>query len=221
MKNAPLIEMDAAEAAELYKDYAEQIKERGEKTEQYLKDLKQTYYHLSQGRKVIDIFEVFKTSGVRENGDPFLGLARADWKKVVFHKMPMGAAAFTNTTNTPTNWRGDSQTPAGSVELPSTTFPSWRTLPIAEDADEWAKNHPQTERSKLQSKVPVVPAHILPNGALDNYYILFEVVEGQWAELPVPPVAADPYLLKRINANAFVVLAEWDITPIEQAIMRA
>ena len=55
----------------------------------------------------------------------------------------------------------------------------------------------------------------MPTGKLDNYYILFEVV--QWDDVPV---AADPYLLKRINANAFVVLAEWDVTVVEQAVMR-
>jgi hypothetical protein len=221
MQNAPTIEIGADEARELYQDYAEQIKERGDKAEKYLKELKQTYYHLSQGRKVIDIFEVFKNSGLRENGDPFLGLARADWNKVVFHKLPMGAAAFTKSEKNALDWQGNSQVPAGSVELPSTTFPTWKAREVPENSGEWEKSHPGLDRSKLQSKVPIIPAHILPNGSLENYYILFEVLEGQWAELPVPPVAADPYLLKRINANAFVVLAEWDITPIEQAIMRA
>jgi hypothetical protein len=214
MENAPTIEVSAEEAKELYQEYAEQIKDRGEKAEQYLKDLKSTYFHLSQGRKVIDIFEVMKKSGVRENGDPFLGIARADWKKVYFHKLPMGSGVFTKNEST---WRDFS---ADSVELPSTTFKTWELEPLAEDADEWAKNHRRITRSKLQAKAPLVPAHILPNGSLENYYILFEVPEGQWSEILLPPVGADPFLLKRINANAFVVLAEWDVTPIEQAIMR-
>ena len=43
----------------------------------------------------------------------------------------------------------------------------------------------------------------------------FEVT--QWDQVP----AADRYLLKRINSNTFVVLAEWDVTEVEQAAMRA
>jgi hypothetical protein len=30
----------------------------------------------------------------------------------------------------------------------------------------------------------------------------------------------EPRLRKRINANCFVVLAEWDITPVELAVLR-
>ena len=207
MKNAPVIEVGEDEARELYEDYAEQIKKRGDEAEKYLKDLKQTYYHLSQGRKVIDIFEVFKKSSLKDNGDPELAIARADLKKVFFHKQNMGAGSFTESDSL--YWMK-----SADVSLPSGTFKEWRRIPN-QSTGKWA---PKTivERERLQTKVPLIPAHILPNGKLENYYILFEVVE--WNEVPV---AADPYLLKRINANAFVVLAEWDITPIEQAIMRA
>lgn len=207
---ASTIEMKPEEAEVLYKEYAEQIKERGDKAEKYLKELKSTYFHLSQGRKVIDIFEVFKNSGVKENGDPFLGIARADLIKIFFHKQAMGAGLFADKQR----WPGS----ASDVSLPSTTFPIWKTREVPEDASEWDKNNPGLDRQVLQVKVPLVPAHILPDGALDNYYILFEVPE--WSEVPVPPVGADPYLLKRINSNAFVILAEWDVTPIEQAILR-
>lgn len=213
--NVPTIEMSIEEAETLYEDYSKLIKQRGDDTEKYLKELKSTYYHLSQGRKVIDIFEVFKKSGTRENGDTYLGLARADWKKVVFHKQAMGAGTFTNTE---INW--SSTFPAGSVDLPGTTFPTWATDEVPADATDWQKAHPTIARRSLQTKVPIIPVHILPEGKLDNYYILFEVVEGAWTELPTPPVGADPYLLKRINSNCFVVLAEWDVTDIEQAVMR-
>ncbi len=201
--NAPTLELDEKQAKQLYNEYAEQIKERGDKAEKYLKDLKSTYYHLSQGRKVIDIFEVFKKSGLKEDGTPNLAIARADLKKVYFQKEAMGAGCFTEKDR----WYDSSD----NVRLPSGTFPNW---PLVGETDAWEDT--QIKDKTIYSKVPLVPAHIMPDGALDNYYILFEVVE--WNAVPV---AADPYLLKRINGNAFVVLAEWDITPIEQAIMRA
>lgn len=210
---APTLEMSEAEAKLLYQDYAEQIKERGDKAEQYLKDLKQTYYHLSQGRKILDIFEVFKNCEKHENGEPKLGIARADLKKTFFHKQALGAGRFMSTKS---NWSSDEK--SHDIALPSSTFSVWSAKELPEEATEWQKTHPEIDRSIVQANVPVIPAHILPSGALDNYYILFEVPE--WTEVPQPPVAADPYLLKRINANAFVVLAEWDITPAELAVMR-
>lgn len=204
MDKAPIIEMDEAEAKALYDDYAEQIKKRGDDAEKHLKDLKSTYYHLSQGRKVIDIYEVFKNSGLKKDGTPQLAIARADLKKVYFHKEAMGAGCFAKKEN----WYDA----ADNVRLPSGTFKQWE-MTETDPNDKWSR--PKIVRQSLVSKVPLVPAHVMPSGKLDNYYILFEVV--QWDDVPV---AADPYLLKRINANAFVVLAEWDVTPIEQAIMR-
>lgn len=205
MKNTPTIGMPEAQAKELYQEYSKEIKKRGDDAEKYLKELKSIYYHLSQGHKVIDIFEVFKKSSLKENGDTELAIARADLKNVFFHKQSMGAGTFSVAES---KWGGG----AMDVSLPSGTFPEWKMI---DAPTEWNPTRKVIEREVLQTKVPLIPAHIMPNGKLDNYYILFEVVE--WNEVPV---AADPYLLKRINANCFVVLAEWDITPVEQAILR-
>ena len=80
--------------------------------------------------------------------------------------------------------------------------------------NEW--NIGSIKRNNITAKVPLIPAVLLPESkSLDGYYILFEVEE--WNEIPV---AKDPYLLKRINANAFVVLAEWDVTDVELSVMR-
>ena len=196
------------EAAEHYKEYAEQIKARGDKAEQYLKDLKTAYLHMSKGRKVLDIYEVFKNSGVNENGEPLLAIAPADVSSIIFEKQPMGSGTFTEHSR----W---SKASKSDVHLPSNTFPTWK-----EEENGRVKSFgPGSERSNIEAKVPVVPAHILPDGKLDNYYILFEVKE--WSE---PQKASfqkgDPYLLKRINNNAFAVLAEWDVTDVEAAILR-
>ena len=99
------------------------------------------------------------------------------------------------------------------VRIPTTTF-DWKT----EKGEGEFENEDIIIRQQIQTQVPIVPAHLLPKGRLDNYYILFEV--NEWTEQPVPPVAKDPYLLRRINSNTFVILAEWDLTEVEQAIMR-
>lgn len=198
--------MKPEEAEKHYQDYLEVVKTRKEK---YLEDLKKTYYHLSEGRKVLDIYEVFKQSGVNENGEPKLAIAPANATSILLEKLPFGSATFTEHAR----W---SKASKSDVKLPTGTFPTWK-----EEKNGVVKSWGEgSERTNVEAKVPVVPAHILPEGDLSNYYILFEVQE--WFE---PQKAAfrkgDPYLLKRINENAFAVLAEWDVTDVEAAVLRS
>jgi len=50
---------------------------------------------------------------------------------------------------------------------------------------------------------------------LSNYYILWESKE--WEDLPE---TKDPFLLKRLSENLFVILGSWDLTDLEQSIIR-
>lgn len=198
MKNTPTITMPKEQAKVFYEEYLNAVKTRKEK---YVKELKQVYYHLSRGNKVLDIYEVFKKSGVNKQGEPKLAIARADSNRVEFTKGELGAGRFKGRTN------------AYDVDLPTSTFPKWKRN---WSTDNWQnKKRLQIVRPEISTKVPIVPAHLLPEGELDNYFVLWEV--SSWEPMPV---YKDPFLLKRINANAFVVLAEWDLTPVEQAIIR-
>jgi hypothetical protein len=85
--------------------------------EAYLEDLKQVYYHLSKGHRVLDIYEVFKKSGVNKDGEPNLAIGRADWKAVNFNKRPLGSGLFSESQR----WRDS----VDNVRLPSNTFPDW------------------------------------------------------------------------------------------------
>ena len=198
MENTPTITMPKKQAKIFYQDYLSAVKTR---KEVYVKELKQVYYHLSRGNKVLDIYEVFKKSGVNKMGEPKLAIARADGRRVEFNKRDLGAGRF------------EGKTTAYDVDLPTGTFPKWKK---ERSINNWNyKEQFQTARPTISTKVPIVPAHLLPEGELDNYFVLWEVSE--WSPMPV---YKDPFLLKRINANAFVVLAEWDLTPVEQAIIR-
>ncbi len=60
--------------------------------------------------------------------------------------------------------------------------------------------------------VPVVPPQLRPR-TLRRYHVLWE---AEWQSVPV-----DPMLLRRIDkSNLYVVLATWNLTPIEQAVLR-
>jgi hypothetical protein len=197
---ASVITMDKEEAKEHYKEYLAATKVRKEK---YVKELKDLYRHLSEGAKVIDIYEVFKNCEKGESGEPKIAIAPASYKEIELRKEDRGRARFTE----PGNWNGM----VADVSLPEGTF-IWE---VETEKTEWGERE-DIVRKRVRTKVPVIPALLIPESkSLDGYYILFEVDE--WNEVPA---TKDPYLLKRINANAFVVLAEWYVSEVELAVMR-
>jgi hypothetical protein len=68
-----------------------------------------------------------------------------------------------------------------------------------------------------KAQLPLIPPQHRPGGDLSRYHILFEAT---WQRTPPDP---DPLLLERIGTDGllFVVLAAWDLTPLEQAVLRA
>jgi hypothetical protein len=192
------ISMSEQEAKESYKSYVEAVKTRKEK---YLEDLKKVYLALSQGKKVIDIFEAFKVTGVNEEGDPKLAISLADKREVRFRKESEGGGWFSEDNA----WKEK----VADVRLPTNTFPKWRTEKV-ENAS-WRR----IKRPNITTNVPIVPAHLLPEGSLERYYLLWEVEEWK-----AQAIVKDPFLLRRVNANTFIVFAAWDLTPVEQTVMR-
>jgi hypothetical protein len=59
--------------------------------------------------------------------------------------------------------------------------------------------------------VPLIPPRLRPAGDLSNYHILWE------ANWQAPPT--DPLLLRHLSGPLYAVLACWDLTPIERAVM--
>lgn len=71
---------------------------------------------------------------------------------------------------------------------------------------------PETKRWTHMAQVPLIPIHLRPKRGLQNYHILWE---AEWTKrYPV-----DPYLLRRFGGDAWLVVAAWDLTEIERAVM--
>lgn len=62
------------------------------------------------------------------------------------------------------------------------------------------------------ARLPRIPPQHRP-AKWGNYHILWE---ADWEDLPV-----DPYLLRRIGRDAWVVLAAWDLTQVELSVLRS
>jgi len=188
------------QAEEEYQAYKEAIRKH---KDQYLRDLKALYGHLRHGRAIIDVYAAMKKAGLNKDGDPRLAICRADSKEVFFEKYNKGAGIFKFENR---RWK----TLKDDVKLPEGTF-----------CEEWEREQTEFGGSRIKHEristiVPIIPARILNplRGALHNYHILWEVKEWK----PAPP--RDPILLKRLTPNMFVVLATWNLTPLERAVIK-
>lgn len=210
--NLTKIKMPKEAAKEEWKKYNELLKKRKTK---YLSDMKKAMYQLKEGKELIDIYVVMEKTGVNKLQQPKLAIARADWKTVYFMKKDTGRGFFTGTDNRSWNVSSD-----GDIDLKPNTFMNWarkKTERIEQETnkklqvDTWLIAN---ERQK--AKVPIIPSNLYPEGDLKNYYILWEV--EAWEN--IPPPQDDPILLKRITENLFVILGYWDVTDLEQSIIR-
>jgi hypothetical protein len=170
------------------------------------RDLKRAYGHMQHGGKVIDIYKAFKDSGEKEPGHPKIAIVRADGRKCYCTRLRDGAAVFSHDSGG-RSWGG----PRGS----STARKTYGEIQVPENTFSW-DYHPWDKRV-LSTIAPIIPPVIMIESVrfnLSNYHILFEVEEWKLE----PPV--DPILLKQINGSLFAVLAHWDLTEIERAIIR-
>lgn len=60
--------------------------------------------------------------------------------------------------------------------------------------------------------LPSVPPQHRPADSIANYHILWE---AEWTDVP-----KDPALLKHIGGDLYAVLAVWDLSPLEMAVLR-
>lgn len=72
---------------------------------------------------------------------------------------------------------------------------------------------PRVERSADGvAVVPLIPPSVRPSSGLENYQILWEAA---WQDVPT-----DPFLLRKLDGSLYVILAVWDLTDLERAVLR-
>lgn len=105
--------------------------------------------------------------------------------------------------------------------------PLWSGRAGTFQMDEWPRGHRgrqlvvrdwpaiPAKTARQQAVVPLIPVEHRPKRGLANYHVLFEAV---WEK--APPV--DPMLLRRIGkSDLWVVLAQWDLTEVERAVLKS
>jgi hypothetical protein len=148
------------------------------------------YRHLAAGRELIDLLPVMRAAGVDEQNRPRLAICRADAKWCWYECNP--EPTFVLNENDFGRYRA-----SGRITFPRGFFP-----PCMDRTN---------RRRRCRAIVPIIPPQLRPAHALSNYHILWE---AEWQNVPI-----DPLLLKHLGGTLYAVLAGWDLTPLEQAVL--
>lgn len=195
--NVPLIEMNREDALAKIDAYAAQLRRRAD--EEYSAAVA-GYRALADGKPLLNLTDAINHAGLGDDGRPRLAIARADRRQVKVEARSWGVAR-------------------GQVLFDATArnFHQWGYMGSLIISIRWRA--PEIEMRTGYAIVPMVPADVRPNrGQLRDYFIMWEV--EQWADnrIRVEP-DKDPYLLTHLAGDLYVVEAEWDLTPLERAIM--
>jgi hypothetical protein len=190
----PTLDVSVAEARKALRAYHDAIKNRH--NDEY-RAVIAGYKAIVRGQRVINLVDAFKATGVDEKARPKLAIARADAQWCMYRRDSQAKPQFWSATRKERPrrvWRGRLPRNGTVTELPE------GTLPVQLGPDWFAV-------------VPLIPPQYLPpRGGLQLYHVLWEAV---WE--PAPPT--DPFLLRHLRGHLYAVLAQWDLTPIERAVL--
>jgi hypothetical protein len=167
------------------------------------------YRHLAAGKRLIHLGHSIRAAGLDDRNRPRVAIAAADRPEVEF------------------TWPGDRRT---GVFRTKRQWSRGRWSPRMERGIDMGQSNTFRPYGRdgvirgyhdmrVYALVPRVPADVRPNtGQLRDWFILWEVDE--WFDRPQRMTAPrDPLLLEHVDGELYAVLAEWDLTDVERAIM--
>lgn len=166
-------------------------------------EARRAYQLIAQGKTIIDARASIVNNGLGPDGRPVLAIARATAHYCYLDLDKHGAATFCDREP----FANGSNAPRNNIKFPTGSFVQSSRFTEAGSPDKGVY--------RLHAKAirPTIPIHLRPRRGLDNYHVLWE---AEWE--PVPPV--DPLLLRRIGrSDLWLVVAGWDLTEVERAIL--
>ncbi len=201
--NVSPIKMNKADALAAFREYQAAVRaDRGTVRKVWQTEdvaLMQAYKHLSRGTTVLDLQAAMTQAGSKLfDGCPIplpcLAIVPSDAAQCFLELERNGGARFASSRQA-TGKRN-------SVRFPAATFPR-----IPDGTNIWAV-------SSHSTMTPIIPPSLRPKHNLANYRTLWEV--EAWKQEP----PKDPMLLKPLGGMLYAVLATWDLTEMERAVLR-
>lgn len=189
--------MPQDEARKAFRDYRNAVKTaKREQVKAEDAQIARAYKALAEGKAVLNIDEAFAAAGFDDLGFPRLAIARADLVHVGLVSGRGVARTFEMGPPNKLGWRRRQ-----NAVLEGQVF----TVPMGDI---------QPPTDMMYAVVPNIPPALRPPHDLSNYHLLWEPI---WRRNPRPP--GDPALLKWLGGPLYAVLATWDLTPVEQAVL--
>lgn len=192
------ITMDRGPALEAFREYRDAVRLRHDDEDEAIM---RGYRELARGGRLVRLDDVLRAGGVDGAGRPRLAVARADYPFVHL--------------DIDKPWRDDHATAvfaSADDSWEARTARAWHRVHRVRNFEGLTGGHEGYHR---RATVPIVPPSLRPRGSLKRYHVLWEVEE--WATRPAPP--RDPYLLRRCGGDLWAVLAQWDLTDLERAVL--
>ncbi len=206
--NVDTITMDPAEARDRLRHYRRALHRSAD--EEY-KAVAAGYAALAEGHRLIDYATAIRETDRDEKGRPMLALARADRRQVKYNRPHWGSRVTFSTCSGDVTRRGGMDSGTYAALYPDGLLV--REIDMRERHSAYATGY---------ALVPLVPGNVLVDigghSALRKHLILWEVEE--WADNVIgarPDI--DPYLLRPVHGTIAAVVAEWDLTELERAVM--
>ena len=149
------------------------------------------YRAMSQGRQLLDVGQAINDAPVDHDGRVCLGVCRADQEYV--HAMHWNDGVTFYWGNARTGW--------GGINHQATLSQLRFSCPGAK------------HQGHSRAVVPAIPPRLRPKGSLARFHLLWEIED--WEDVP-----GDPLLLRHLHGTLYAVLAQWDLTKLEQAVLR-
>lgn len=199
--DVPILSMPRGEARRAFLDYRRAVRARHDAEDEAIM---RGYRALSQGHQVLDVHDAFRTTGVDEKLRPRLAIARAG-ERYCWYRNHGDNGHFTTRS-----WRGSTtmgdfhaqRTKRHDIVLPKGVLPTCK---------QYIAGGSSYRLTEWRAIVPIVPAGLRPKAKLSNYHILWE---AEWEQAPT-----DPILLRHLGGALYVVLAQWDLTPLERSVL--
>jgi hypothetical protein len=190
-----LIEMPAEVAKEELKNYRRSLHKRADAEYAQIADGLEA---LSEGTPLLSLSQVFTAIPRDHKGRPRVAIARADRIRVQYR-----------------NWTGSDYADVFNCAYDQRRGAAVRDAHIVVANAQAPRGGGSIYGYAL---VPIVPPAAREGHDLSRHFILWEV--ERWADnaSEVGP-DIDPFLLRRVTDDLYAVVAEWDLSPLEQAIL--